>query len=127
MAKKPNPAVLAVLPLKATMFEVLLLLAGEDMHGYAIVKQLEERSGGALRLEPANLYRTLRTMMERDLIAETERRADTKLDDQRRRYFRITKFGREVARAEATRLERLVEDARAQRLLAGGGRKRYSG
>jgi len=127
MCKTPSSEVLAVLPLKPTMFEILLVLAGEDLHGYAIVKQLEERSGGALRLEPANLYRTLRTMIDRDLIAETDRRPDTKLDDQRRRYFHITKFGREVARAEAGRLERLVEDARKQRLLAGGGRKRYSG
>ena len=65
--------------------------------------------------------------MERELIAETERRPDPKLDDQRRRYFHITKFGREVARAEAGRLERLLDEARAQRLLAGASRKRYTG
>ncbi len=127
MAKRPSPAALAELPLKPVMFEVLLVLTGEDLHGYSIVKQLEQRSGGTLRLEPANLYRTLRNMTDRDLITETDRPPDSKPDDQRRRYFRITEFGREVARAEAARLERLVEDARAQRLLAGGGRKRYSG
>ena len=127
MAKTPSSAVLAELPLKPVTFEILLVLAAEDLHGYAIVKQLEERSGGSMRLEPANLYRTLRTLTDRDLIGETDHPPNQEHNDQRRRYFRITKFGREVARAEAARLARLVEDARAQRLLAGGSRKRYSG
>jgi DNA-binding PadR family transcriptional regulator len=126
VAKKPSPAVLAELPLKPVTFEILLVLAAEELHGYAIVKRLEERSGGSMQLEPANLYRTLRTMTERELIAETEHPTEPKPADQRRRYFGITAFGRDVARAEAARLDKLVEDARAQRLLAGGGRKRYS-
>jgi DNA-binding PadR family transcriptional regulator len=108
------------------MFEILLVLAGEDLHGYAIVKQLEERSGGSMHVEPANLYRTLRSMTDRGLIAETDHPADQESTDQRRRYFRITELGREVAQAEAARLARLVEEARAQQLLAGGGRKRYT-
>ena len=127
MAKTPNNAVLAELPLKPVTFEILLVLAAEDLHGYAIVKQLEERSGGSMRLEPANLYRTLRTLMDRDLIGEADHPPDQEPNDQRRRYFRITKFGREVARAEAARLAKLVEEARAQQLLRGGGRKGYSG
>ena len=127
MARKPSSTVLAELPLKPVTFEILLVLAAEDLHGYAIVKQLEERSHGSMRLEPSNLYRTLRTMTERELIGETEHPSKQEPNDKRRRYFRITRFGREVARAEAARLAKLVEDARAQRLLAGGSRKRYSG
>ncbi len=124
MASNTRSAALAELPLKAMTFEILLVVANQDLHGYAIVKQLEQRSGGSLRLEPANLYRTLRTMMNRGLIEETGRRPDPELDDERRRYFHITRFGREVAEAEAARLERLVEDARARRLLAGADRTR---
>jgi len=127
MARKPSSTVLAELPLKPVTFEILLVLAAEDLHGYAIVKQLEERSHGSMRLEPSNLYRTLRTMTERELIGETEHPSKQEPNDKRRRYFRITRFGREVARAEAARLAELVEDARAQRLLAAGTRKRYSG
>ena len=119
MSRTRDPAVLAELPLKATVFEILLALATEELHGYAIVKQLEERSGGALRLEPANLYRTLRTLTKRGFIEEADRRPDPELDDERRRYFRITELGRQVARAEAARLERLVQDARTRRLLSG--------
>ncbi len=121
MAKKPSAAVLAELPLKPVMFEILLVLSAEELHGYAIVKRLEERTGGFMRLEPANLYRTIRTMMGRDMITETNHPTEPKPNDQRRRYFRITEFGREVARAEAARLAKLVADARAQRLLARGG------
>ena len=127
MARKPSSTVLAELPLKPVTFEILLVLAAEHLHGYAIVKQLEERSHGSMRLEPSNLYRTLRTMTERELIGETEHPSKQEPNDKRRRYFRITRFGREVARAEAARLAELVEDARAQRLLAAGTRKRYSG
>jgi len=118
MASTKRSAALAELPLKPTIFEILLVLSDEDLHGYAIVKQLEQRSEGSMRLEPANLYRTLRTMMGRGLIEETDHRPDPELDDERRRYFHITSFGREVAAAEAARLELLVEDARARRILA---------
>jgi DNA-binding PadR family transcriptional regulator len=124
MASKPSSAALAELPLKPVTFEILLVLAAEDLHGYAIVKQLEERSHGSMRVEPSNLYRTLRTMTERELIGETDHPPKEEPNDKRRRYFRITRFGREVARAEAARLAKLVEDARAQRLLAAGSRKR---
>lgn len=105
----------AYLPLKPTMFDVLLVLLGGERHGYAIVKAVEAASGR--RIEPGNLYRTLRTMRARGLIAETGRRVDPSHDDQRRRYFRVTGLGRQVARGEAQRLARQVAAARARRLL----------
>lgn len=107
------------LPLKPVVFQVLLVLLDGERHGYAIVKALEAADGR--RLEPGNLYRTLRTMLGDGLIAESARRPDPELDDQRRRYFRVTGFGRAVARAEAVRLERLVLAARARDLLGKTG------
>lgn len=107
----------ALLPLKPVFFHILLVLGDEERHGYSIVKALEADADSGLRVDPGNLYRSLRTMLGQGLIAETDRRRDPALDDERRRYFAITPFGREVAAAEAHRLERLVRVARKQRLL----------
>ena len=107
----------ALLPLKPIVFHILLVLGDGERHGYAIVKSLEEQEEPRLRIDPGNLYRSLRTMLAQELIEETDRRADPELDDERRRYFALTAFGRSVAEAEARRLERLVRQARKQRLL----------
>jgi DNA-binding PadR family transcriptional regulator len=97
--------------LKPTVFLILLALAERERHGYGLVKAVEARVPG-MRLEPANLYRTLRTLKREGLIAESSRRPDPELDDSRRRYFRITDKGARLARAEADRLEKLVRFAR---------------
>ena len=105
------------MPLKPLVFDILLVLLDGERHGYAIVKAIEEGASGA-RIEPGNLYRTLRSMSADGLIEESERRPDPVLDDQRRRYFRITDDGLDAARAEAARLESRVALARAHKLLA---------
>ena len=105
-------------PLKPVVFHILLVLADGERHGYSIVREVESRTVGELRIEPANLYRTLRAMLADGLIEESDSRPDSRLDDQRRRYFRITNEGFEAVRAEAVRLARLADLARAQNLLA---------
>jgi DNA-binding PadR family transcriptional regulator len=105
------------LPLRPVVFHVLLSLAEGDCHGYGIVQHIAERSSARIRLEPGNLYRHLKFMLEEGLIEEAERRPASTNDDERRRYYRITRFGRQVALAEAVRLEAVARDARA-RLLA---------
>lgn len=108
-----------VLPMKPVVFHILLVLMDGERHGYEIVKEVERRTDEAIRIEPANLYRTLRAMSEQQLIEETARRPDPDSGDGRRRYFAITDYGVEMARAEATRLESLVSAARSHNLLDG--------
>jgi DNA-binding PadR family transcriptional regulator len=102
----------SLLPLPPVTFHILLALAEEDRHGYAIIQDVESRTGGELRLEAGTLYRSIHRMLEQGLIEETRSRPTPELDDERRRYYRITKFGVEVARAEARRLAQLVKLAR---------------
>ena len=108
-----------LLPLKPAVFQVLLSLVDGERHGYGIVQQIAERSSARMQIEPGNLYRTLRFMLDEALIEESDRRPPPGQDDERRRYYRITKFGSRVASAEATRLAELVADARARKLLKG--------
>jgi DNA-binding PadR family transcriptional regulator len=110
-----------LLPLRPVVFHVLLSLADGERHGYAIVQDIAERSAARMRLEPGNLYRSLKFMLDEGLIDESDRRPVPGKDDERRRYYRLTKFGRQVALAEAARLETLAAEARA-RLLARQGR-----
>lgn len=105
------------LPLKPVVFQVLLSLAGEELHGYGIVQDIASRTAARMQLDPGNLYKSLRTMLDDGLIVESGRRPAADLDDERRRYYRITALGRKVAAAEAWRLEALVGDARARNLM----------
>jgi DNA-binding PadR family transcriptional regulator len=107
----------ALLPLPPATFHILLALAAGDRHGYGIIQDVESRTGGALRLSPGTLYRTIQRLLEQGLIAEPKRRADP-LDDARRRYYRITPFGTLVARAETRRLTQLVRLAKGVGFLA---------
>jgi DNA-binding PadR family transcriptional regulator len=102
----------ALLPLKPVVFQVLLSLADGERHGYAIVQDITARTAAKLRLEPGNLYRSLKWMLDRGLLEESDRRPAPDLDDERRRYYRITRFGQRVAEAETARLQQLVADAR---------------
>ena len=106
-----------LLPLPPAAFHILLALAEEDRHGYAVMKEVARRTGGELKLGPATLYRSIQRMLEQGLIEEVRERPPAPLDDERRRYYRITRFGREVARAETARLTDLVRLARAAGLV----------
>jgi DNA-binding PadR family transcriptional regulator len=114
-ARQPDPQTL--LPLPVSEFQILLALADEERHGYAIRREVAERTDGDVRLGPGTLYGSIKRMVNSGLIAESDERPDPELDDERRRYYRITPLGRKVAAAEARRMERLVGIARAKRLL----------
>jgi DNA-binding PadR family transcriptional regulator len=107
----------ALLPLPPVTFHILIALAREDRHGYAIMQDVEERTGGKLRLGAGTLYRSIQRLLEQGLIAETRERPAPELDDERRRYYRITPFGAAVARGEARRMSELLVMARAQGLV----------
>jgi len=111
------------LPLRPIEFEILLVLMGGDSHGYAIIKEAEERWPGAGRLETGTLYRALRRLTKAGMVMPSDRRPAPEADDERRRYFAITPFGKSVAAAEARRLEAQVGVARTRELLSkvGGG------
>ena len=105
------------LPLTPPVFHILLALAGEDRHGYGIMQDVAEQTGGALQLGPGTLYGCLKRMLAAGLVEESEERPDPALDDERRKYYRMTAFGRRVAQAEAQRLAGAVTVAMAK--LAG--------
>ena len=107
----------SLLPLPPAAFHILLALAEEDRHGYAVMQEVARRTGGELKLGPATLYRSIQRMLEQGLVAEVRERPPAERDDERRRYYRVTRFGREVARAEAARLSDLVRFARAAGLV----------
>ena len=116
MAKSPTPE--RLLPLKPNWFHVMLSLAHDDQHGYGIMQDVLQRTGGKVRLWPATLYGTLKRLMDEELIEESDRRPDPALDDARRRYYRLTSFGRRVLTAECARLEELVHMVHAKRGLS---------
>jgi DNA-binding PadR family transcriptional regulator len=105
------------LPLTPVAFEILLALAGGEAHGYAILQEIERRSDGRLAPHAGSLYRAIARLVDDDLIEELDERPDPQADDERRRYYRLTALGREVAAAEAVRLESQVLSARAAKLL----------
>ena len=109
-------AVEALLPLPPATFHILLALVEGERHGYAIIRDVEARTGGELRLSAGTLYRSIARMVEQGLLAEVTRRPGAGRDDERRRYYRITRFGTDVARAELRRLAQLVRLARASGL-----------
>jgi DNA-binding PadR family transcriptional regulator len=102
-----------LLPLPLATFHILLAVADEDRHGYGIIQEVAARTDGAVRLSAGTLYRSIQRMVEQDLIEESAVRPAPELDDERRRYYRITAFGRVVARAETERLQALLRIARA--------------
>jgi DNA-binding PadR family transcriptional regulator len=103
----------SLLPLQPATFHILMAVADEDRHGYAIIQEVAARTTGSVRLSAGTLYRSVQRMLEQGLIVETSERPDPEEDDERRRYYRITEFGAAVARAEARRLTELVRLARA--------------
>jgi len=98
----------AFLPLKTQWFHIMLALAAEDRHGYGIMQEVLDQTNGKLRLWPAALYGSIKKLIEEGLIEESDERPAPELDDARRRYYRLTKLGRDVLDAERERLEELV-------------------
>ena len=111
----PDPRDL--LPLSPAVFGILLALADEDLHGYAIMQRVGARADGSPRIGPGTLYSAIRRLLADGLVEESTNRPAAEHDDERRRYYRLTGFGRRVAGAEAARLEGLVRHARRSRLL----------
>jgi DNA-binding PadR family transcriptional regulator len=100
------------LPLTAAVLDIMVALGDEELHGYAIMQEVRRRTDGQRRLAPGTLYRSLKQMEQRGWVAPSEERPEPSLDDERRRYYRLTEFGRRVALAEVGRLEDLVGAAR---------------
>src|SRR5580692_67069 len=108
-----------LLPLTPAVFHILLALSEGERHGYAIMQEVAADTGGSLQLGPGTLYGCLKRMLAARLVEESDERPDPDIDDERRRYYRITDFGARTVRAEAERLATAVSAARARRLLSG--------
>jgi DNA-binding PadR family transcriptional regulator len=113
---KENPEDL--LPLTPAMFHILLALADRERHGYDIMREVDERTEGKVKIGPGTLYGSIKRMLEAGWIEELDERPDPDLDDERRRYYQLSDFGYRLAVAEAERLDRLVKTARTKKLLS---------
>lgn len=111
-----------LLPLSPIALQVLLAIADGDRHGYAILKEVRRNSGGEIALGASSLYAVLKRLLADGLVEEAGERPDPALDDERRRYFRLTPFGRRVIVAELKRLESVLAEGRAKRALFGRAR-----
>jgi DNA-binding PadR family transcriptional regulator len=105
------------LPLSVPVFQILMSLSDQDLHGYAIIQDIRARTESEVELTASTLYAAIKRLLEERLIVEVESRPGTEGDDPRRRYYRITPAGLDVARLEAARLERAVKMARQKRLM----------
>jgi DNA-binding PadR family transcriptional regulator len=110
-----------MLPLTPAVFHILLALADGEKHGYAIMQEVDEISSGQVRMGPGTLYGSIKRMLAAGLITESDERPDPDLDDERRRYYRLTELGERVVSAEAHRLDALVRVARSKRLVGETG------
>jgi DNA-binding PadR family transcriptional regulator len=110
-----------MLPLTPAVFHILLALADGEKHGYSIMQEVATITDGAVRMGPGTLYGTIKRLLEAGMIEESDERPDPALDDERRRYYRLTPFGERVAQAEAARLALLVNVAQSKRLMGGTG------
>jgi DNA-binding PadR family transcriptional regulator len=107
-------------PLTPPVFHILLALADGERHGYAIMRDVASQTNGSLQMGPGTLYGCLKRMLAAGLVEEADERPDPAIDDERRRYYRMTRLGRESLRAEAQRLADAVAAAKMKRILAGG-------
>jgi DNA-binding PadR family transcriptional regulator len=117
---KPQAPKTLLLPLTPAVFHILLSLADEDRHGYGIMLEVARQTDDALQLGPGTLYGCLKRMLADGLVEESDERPDPAIDDERRRYYRMTDLGQMAVRAEAQRLANAVSAARAKRVLAYG-------
>jgi DNA-binding PadR family transcriptional regulator len=114
MTKRSQFDAEALTPLAPAIFHILLSLADGERHGYALKREIAARTDGKITLGPGVLYGSIQKMLDRGLIEESDERPDPHLDDERRRYYRITTFGRKVAQVEAARMRQLVTLAAAR-------------
>lgn len=105
------------LPLRPSVFHILLALSDGDLHGYGIMQEVAEHSEGQIKLGPGTLYGAIKRLLNDRLIVEADERPDPKLDDERRRYYRLTDTGQQVLKAEARRISRMVSVAQRKRLV----------
>ena len=119
MTETSNPDPESFLPLSPPVFHILMALVDEERHGYGIMQEVKFRTEGQVHLAPGTLYGAIKRLLRQNLIEETDERPDPELNDERRRYYRLTEFGQQVLSAEAARLARLVEQAQAKQLLPG--------
>jgi DNA-binding PadR family transcriptional regulator len=117
-ARLPGPE--GYLPLTPAVLDIMVALGNEELHGYAIMQEVRRRTQGRRRLAPGTLYRSLRQMEERGWVVEAEERPEPGLDDERRRYYRLTDLGRKLAMGELERLEGLVGAARSKGFVPSG-------
>jgi DNA-binding PadR family transcriptional regulator len=120
MPDRPRrPLAETFIPLSPVVFDILLALSDAERHGYGIMQEVSRRSAGATRVRPGSLYRALARLVQEDLVEESDERPAPDLDDERRRYYRLTPLGQKVAAAEARRLAALLRAARAKKVLKG--------
>ena len=117
MVKSNSKDIADSLPLSPAIFHILVALADQDRHGYAIMQDVGTRTQGRTKLSPGTLYGSIKRMLDEGFIVELDERPDPDDDDERRRYYRLTPLGREVAQAEAERLTTLLRQARAAGLI----------
>ena len=117
MSSKTNNDPEGHLPLSPAVFHILLALADEERHGYGIMQEVKRRTDGKVRLGAGTLYGAIKRLLEKGIIAETDERPDPELNEERRRYYRLTDFGQRVLRLEVSRLNQLVQQARAKEVL----------
>lgn len=115
MANTTSPQ--GMLPLTPAVFHILLALADGEKHGYAIMQEVATITNGDMKMGPGTLYGSIKRMLETGLISESDERPDPALDDERRRYYQLTPFGEQVARAEAKRLASLLHAAHLKKLI----------
>ena len=120
MTRGPRGEIEEYLPLPASVMQILVALADGEKHGYAIMRDVRDVSDGAVRMGSGTLYGSIKRMLEQGLIEEADERPDPALDDQRRRYYRLTALGQRVGAAEQARLAALVDAARLRRLGLNG-------
>jgi len=116
-----------MLPLTPAVFHVLLALVEGERHGYAIMQEVAESTQSQIKMGPGTLYGTIKRLLEAQLIEESDQRPDPELDDERRRYYRLTGLGQKVVKAEAVRYEQLAKLARRKRLLGRTARAGHAG
>jgi DNA-binding PadR family transcriptional regulator len=114
-------------PLTPAVFHVLLALADGERHGYAIMQEVAESTGGRIKMGPGTLYGTIKRLLEARMIEESDERPDPELDDERRRYYRLTALGQRAVRAEALRYAEMAEVARRKRLIGKPARAAQAG
>jgi len=107
----------SLLPLRPSVFHILLALSDGDLHGYGIMQEVADHTAGQIKLGPGTLYGAIKRLLSEGLIVEADERPDPELDDERRRYYRLTDFGQKVLKAEVQRISQMVSVAQRKRLI----------